>query len=115
MDNKRNSFLMDILCINDKFSTDVLEFYKVHKVVTPKKDSFYVIRNTIRHTTGEIGILLEEMINPKVPVKHPILGVTQMEYPSSRVFGYFYWVGDNYSVMRDNKELYELWQTTLKR
>jgi len=70
---------MDILCINDKFSTDVLEFYKVHKVVTPKKDSFYVIRNTIRHTTGEIGILLEEIINPKVPVKHPILGVTQME------------------------------------
>lgn len=74
---------MDIICIDDKFEPNVLEFYKIHKVSIPVENSFYNIRGTIRHTTGEIGVLLDEIKNPKVPVVHPILGITYME-PSWR-------------------------------
>lgn len=60
---------MDIICIDDKFPAEVLEFYKIHGVVTPKKDSIYTIRDKIRHFTGDVGLLLDQIINPPVPVQ----------------------------------------------
>lgn len=70
---------MELLCVDDKFSADILEFYRIHGVVTPKERKIYTLRDYIKHTNGSIGILLQEIINPKVPIKHPILGTINME------------------------------------
>ncbi len=69
----------EIICIDGTFTPDVLEFYRIHGIITPVKDKIYTIRETTRHTTGAIGILLTEIINPEVPIKHPILGTIMME------------------------------------
>lgn len=70
---------MEVLCVDGKFSSEALAFYEKHGVKTPQEDKIYTPRDAIKHSNGEIGILLEEIINPKVPVKHPILGVVEIE------------------------------------
>jgi len=65
---------MEVICINDKFPAPVLAFYAEFGVNTPKKDQLYTIRMMKRHTHGETGVLLHEIKNPEVPVKHPVLG-----------------------------------------
>jgi len=65
---------MEVICINDKFPAPVLAFYAEFGVQTPKKDQLYSIRMIKRHTHGETGVLLAEIKNPDVPVKHPVLG-----------------------------------------
>jgi|GEM_PF-889797 len=70
---------MDLLCINDKFPNDVLAFYKQNGVSTPIEDSMYTLREVFKSSTGEIGLLLNEIRNPKIPVKHPILGIIKQE------------------------------------
>jgi hypothetical protein len=69
---------MDIICIDDKFAPEILEFYRIHGVVTPKKDSIYTIRDKIRHFTGDVGLLLDQIVNPPVPVQTPF-GVMNRE------------------------------------
>lgn len=70
---------MDIICVNGKFDSDTLAIYKKYRVVTPKDDKLYNIRGIFKHTIGKVGILLEELVNPQVPFKHPILGDNWME------------------------------------
>ncbi len=70
---------MELLCVNGKFTAEQLAFYEKHGVVTPKEEKIYNPRAVIKHSNGDIGILLEEIINPKVPIKHPILGVAEIE------------------------------------
>lgn len=77
---------MEILCVNGKFPADFAAFYKEHGVKTPEQDKIYNIRAVIRHASkvgdeGAIGLWLEELPNPKVPVQHPVLG-EQMVEPS---------------------------------
>lgn len=59
---------MEIICINDNFPNDYLEFYKKFGVEIPKKNNIYTIRDKITHITGDIGLLLNEIINPLVPI-----------------------------------------------
>jgi hypothetical protein len=69
---------MEILCIDNKFSPDQLQFYSIHKVVVPSI-TMYGIRDIIINSTGKVGLLLEELVNPKVPIKHPLLGFAKTE------------------------------------
>ncbi|AQG81894.1 hypothetical protein [Spirosoma montaniterrae] len=70
---------MEVICINDNFPAEVLAFYAEYGVQTPKRDQLYSIRQVKRHTTGDTGVLLNEIQNPDVPVKHPVLGVQWFE------------------------------------
>lgn len=64
---------MDVLCVNGKFSVDFIEFYKKYGVIVPIQDSIYTIRDVIINFDKGVGLLLEELVNPKVPIFHPLL------------------------------------------
>lgn len=70
---------MEIICTNDKFPAPVLAFYAEFGIQTPKQDQLYTVRQVKRHTTGETGVLLNEIQNPEVPVKHPVMGEVWFE------------------------------------
>ena len=70
---------MEIICINASFSTGNLEFFSLFGVKTPEKDKIYNIRQVIKLVNGKTGVLLEEIVNPEVPIKHPILGYAMTE------------------------------------
>lgn len=63
---------MEVLCIDDVFTPDTLEFYQKFGVVIPVKGTIYSIRDVINHITGETGILLFEIMNPEVPINSSI-------------------------------------------
>lgn len=70
---------MEVICTNDNFPAPVLAFYAEFGIQTPKRDKMYTVRQVKRHTTGETGILLNEIKNPDVPVKHPVMGEVWFE------------------------------------
>lgn len=70
---------MEIICTNDKFPAPVLAFYAEFGIQTPQQDQLYTVRQVKRHTTGETGVLLNEIQNPDVPVKHPVMGEVWFE------------------------------------
>lgn len=64
----------EIICINAEFTSEQLEIWKQFGVVHPEKDKLYTIRSIINHSGGEgIGVLLEEIVNPPVPVNNGII------------------------------------------
>ena len=69
----------DVICIDGGFSSKQLQFWALHGVKYPEQEKMYSIREVVKHTNGETGILLEEIVNPLVPVKHLILGVINRE------------------------------------
>lgn len=75
---------MDIFCKDGKFTKSQLGFYEQYGVVVPQEGMIYTVRDVIINSNGENGLLLEELINPKVPIKHPIMGVAHLE-PNWRV------------------------------
>lgn len=86
---------MEIICQNDTFSPECLEFYSKNNIVTPVKDSIYNIRDIIKASaTGETGVLLEEIKNPIVQFPHPILGKSQGE-PNFNITRFAHLNGDN--------------------
>lgn len=72
---------MEVICINASFSPEVLEFFRLNKISMPVVDKIYNIRDVIKPSVGqkETGFLLEEIRNPKVHIKHPILGLAEVE------------------------------------
>jgi hypothetical protein len=70
---------MEVICIDGNFSSEQLYFYNVNGIIVPKKDNLYNIRDIIKNSVGTIGLLLEEILNPTVTIKHPILGISNME------------------------------------
>ena len=68
----------DIICVNDTYLPEVLAFYNKHGVTIPKKDKIYTIRQ-VRNERGTIGFLLNEIINPEVPIKSMIGGARMIE------------------------------------
>jgi hypothetical protein len=64
---------MEIICVDGSFPVDKLEFYKLHGVSVPQQDKLYNIRAVINNSNGKKGILLEEIKNPTIPFKHPII------------------------------------------
>lgn len=70
---------MDIICKNANFTAEQLAFYNEHGIVTPQKDNLYTIRSFTRNSNGDYEILLNEIINKEVPIKHKILGISYKE------------------------------------
>lgn len=74
---------MEVLCIDGAFPPDFVEFYRAYGVVTPVEGKVYNVRDVITHTvgagSGQIGLLLEELKNPPVPIEVPPLGKTERE------------------------------------
>lgn len=59
----------EIICVDAEFTPEQLEIWKEYGVVHPELNKLYSIRDTIRHSNGVgVGILLNEIINPPVPV-----------------------------------------------
>lgn len=77
--NRRNRVMIDVVCVNDTFPEEYQKIYSEYGIETPKKGVMYTIRAAIRHSTGDIGVLLEEIKNPDIPYRHPILGQQKME------------------------------------
>ena len=60
----------EIICVNAEFSLEQLAFWKEHNVVHPELNKMYSVRDVIVHIDNAgTGILLEEIVNPAVPVK----------------------------------------------
>lgn len=70
---------MEVICINDYFGQEVLNFYAKFGVKTPKENKNYFIRDVLKTVNGKTAILLEEILNPKVPINHHILGQVEVE------------------------------------
>lgn len=70
---------METICINGSFPAGYLKFYAEHSVKTPNKDRIYNFRSVSKNSQGKYEVLLEEIINPPVPIKHPILGISYKE------------------------------------
>lgn len=68
-----------VICIDANFTPDQLAFWLKYKVKHPLQDKIYSVRDVIKHTTGDTGLLLTEIENPKVPTPHPVLGSIKME------------------------------------
>lgn len=69
----------EVICVDGSFPSDYLSFYREHGVTTPVEGKMYSFREIIKNTRGTIGVLLNEIVNPKVPDPHPILGNTMRE------------------------------------
>jgi hypothetical protein len=60
----------EIICVNAEFTLDQLTFWKKYGVVTPELNKMYSIRDVIVHIDNAgTGVLLEEIVNPNVPVE----------------------------------------------
>lgn len=70
---------MDIICIDDIFPTSQLEHYRKHGVVTPISGKIYSIRELIINMIGGKGFRLNEILNPDIPLVHPVLGKVMVE------------------------------------
>ena len=54
-----------IVCINDLFSQEAREVYEKYGIVTPREGVYYTIREVVTTRYG-VGLLLEELVNPKM-------------------------------------------------
>lgn len=56
---------MTVICINGEFTQLAREIYEKYGVVTPQEGVLYNIREVVNTRYG-IGLLLEELVNPKM-------------------------------------------------
>ncbi len=71
--------MKEVICINDKFDKEPAEFFSMHGVTLPEKGKIYHVREVVNHTINKVGLRLEEIVNPRVPTAHPILGMINIE------------------------------------
>ena len=71
--------MQELICIDGKFSADFLDFYSKHGVSVPVEGKLYNPRSVNKNSNGEWEILLVEIVNPEVPIKHKILGIAYKE------------------------------------
>ncbi len=68
--------MKEVMCCDANFTIEQLAFWKKHGVIAPEKNKIYKIRDIIVHSGGEgIGVLLEEIVNPPVPVNNGIINI----------------------------------------
>ena len=60
----KNKRMVEIICINDKFSKNQLEFFNRFSIEIPIKDTLYTIREIVPTANGK-GLLLEQLVNPE--------------------------------------------------
>jgi len=68
-----------LLCIDGKFNADFLAFYNLFGIKTPEEGRIYTPRAISRNSNGDWEILLNEIVNRTVLIKHPILQTTAKE------------------------------------
>lgn len=71
--------MSQVICINDVFPVEWLKIYRENNVTTPIEGTIYTVREMITHTTGKVGVLLNEIVNPPVEINHPVLGKSYRE------------------------------------
>ena len=76
---------MDIICINGTFSSEFLLFAKQNNIQTPEEGKMYSARDFMTTVDGKKGLWLNEIVNPKVPIFHPILSKKMLMEPSFSV------------------------------
>lgn len=65
---------MEVIYINDTYTTPVLAFYKKYGIVRPTLNKIHTIREIIKPSgVAGHGVLLQEIVNSKVNMLHPIL------------------------------------------
>ena len=70
---------MEVLCNNGVFSPQQMELFSRYDVQVPIEQQIYHVRDVIKPSgKAGVGILLVELVNPKIPLAHPILGGTHM-------------------------------------
>ena len=66
---------MEIICVNGVFSPQQMELFSRYGIITPSENSIYNVRDVIKPSgKAGTGLLLEELVNPLIPLMHPILG-----------------------------------------
>lgn len=58
---------MEILCIDDNFTQQQLDYIAKHGLETPVQSVVYTVRAVVTTSTGERGLLLNEIVNPQTP------------------------------------------------
>lgn len=71
--------MTEILCIDSKFTPDTLQFYAKNGIKTPVIDKIYTPRAISKNSEGKYEVLLNEIINKEIPIKHKILGIVNKE------------------------------------
>ena len=56
------------LCIDGVFTPKQLEIWERFGVSYPQEGKLYTFRKIIKHTNGKTGVVLNEIINPDVPL-----------------------------------------------
>ena len=98
---------MDIICVDGQFPQDQLDFYSKYGVVVPEQEKLYTVRDVIINSSGENGFLLEEIVNPSIPIKHPVLGIAEME-PNWKINRFRTLSGDILNAMEISRTLKEI-------
>lgn len=71
---------MEVIYINDNYPLQVLAWYQKNGIQRPVLNKIYSIRDLIKSSVFEkTGVLLNEVVNPKIGITHPILGRVFME------------------------------------
>lgn len=72
--------MTDIICINDTYPPEVLEFQRRNGITVPIKDKMYSVREMKRNVLNfKMAVLLNEIHNPSIPIQHPTLGIVNIE------------------------------------
>ena len=58
---------MEVLCIDDEYSSNQLKWFQLNQIEYPKKDKIYTLRDVFQTSKG-IAVHLEEIANPKVEI-----------------------------------------------
>ena len=66
---------MEVICINDKFSSEWDLYFSAHGIVKPVANKVYGIREIVPNTKGEKGLLLVEIVNKPTPRISPLTGM----------------------------------------
>lgn len=79
--------MTDIICINDNYTQEWLDYFKQNGISYPTQDKLYTIRRIVQNTKGEKGLLLNEIVNPEVTKISPLTGFkgnTEQNFAISR-------------------------------
>lgn len=65
---------MLVRCIDNVFTGKARDVFDRNGIIVPEHGGIYTVRTIIRHSTGQCGLLLEEIVNKKLPIHHVFIG-----------------------------------------
>ena len=54
-----------VKCVDDEFLEDYSQPFKIHEINLPKKGAIYTVRQVMKGFNGEVGVILDEVVNRK--------------------------------------------------